>query len=88
MDELVLAPFRDIVSQGRVAIGNAGGDRNNGMLQAAQSLVKEGERALKRIEPLCLKYYEEFGSIFLEALKGDGKSSWTPLPRGHISHMI
>lgn len=74
MDELVFAPFRNIVSQGRIAIGNADGGRNNDMLKAAQSLVKEGERALKRIEPLCLKNYEDFGSVFVDTLKGDSKS--------------
>jgi hypothetical protein len=45
------------------------------MLKAAQSLVKEGERALKRIEPLCRKHLDEYGSNFLDALKENGELS-------------
>lgn len=69
---LVLAPFRDIISQGNLAIENAVEGRNDGMIKAAQSLVKEGERALKKIEPLCLKNYDEYGSVFVSALKDNG----------------
>lgn len=69
---LVLAPFRDIVSRGNDAIGNGEAGCHDGLVKAAQSLVKEGERALKRIEPLCLIKYEEYGSRFVDALKDDG----------------
>ncbi|KAI8679783.1 SH3 domain-containing protein [Fusarium keratoplasticum] len=65
--DLVVTPFRDIVDKGRTAVENAGDDKV--MLKAAQSLVKEGERALKRIEPLCRKHLDEYGSNFLDALK-------------------
>ncbi|KAF4470758.1 hypothetical protein FALBO_2330, partial [Fusarium albosuccineum] len=65
--DLVVTPFRDIVEKGRTAVENAGDDKP--MLKAAQSLVKEGERALKRIEPLCRKHLDEYGSNFLDALK-------------------
>lgn len=77
--DLVLAPFRDIASQGHVALRNAEEGRNDGMIKAAQSLVKEGDRALKRIESLCLKKYEEFGSAFVNALKDDGTVVSLPL---------
>ncbi|CZS74088.1 unnamed protein product [Fusarium graminearum] len=65
--DLVIGPFRDIVEKGREAIENAGDDKT--MLKASQSLTKEGERALKRIEPLCRKHLDEYGSNFLDALK-------------------
>lgn len=69
--DLVIAPFRDIVEKGREALENAGDDK--AMLKASQSLIKEGERALKKIEPLCRKHLDEYGSNFLDALKESGK---------------
>lgn len=76
--DLVLAPFREIISQGNIAIDNAVRDRNDGMIKAAQGLVREGGKALKKIEPLCLKYYNEYGSAFVDALKDDGMGPWHP----------
>lgn len=71
--DLVLTPFRDIVDKGKTAIVNAGDAQP--MLKASQSLVKEGERALKRIEPLCKKNLDEYGPNFLAALKENGACS-------------
>lgn len=68
--ELVIAPFRDIVEKGKTAADNAGDSQP--MLKAAQALTKEGERALKRIEPLCKKHLDEYGSGFVDALKENG----------------
>ena len=48
----VLNPFQEIVDKGKEALGNAGDSQP--MSKAAQSLVKEGERAIKKIEPLFL----------------------------------
>ncbi|KAH7328318.1 hypothetical protein B0I35DRAFT_473047 [Stachybotrys elegans] len=70
MDEaivLVVAPFRDIVEKGNAASENAG--ENEQMLKAAQSLVREGQRALKKIEPLTKKHFGEYRSNFIQALK-------------------
>ncbi|KAK7420857.1 hypothetical protein QQZ08_010186 [Neonectria magnoliae] len=67
VNDLVVTPFRDIVDKGRTAVANA--EDAQPMLKAAQALVKEGERALKRIEPLCRKHLDEYGSNFLDALK-------------------
>ncbi|KAK5998632.1 hypothetical protein PT974_01013 [Cladobotryum mycophilum] len=64
---LTITPFQDIVNQGNAAINNAGDSQP--MLKAARSLVKEGERALERIEPLCKKHFDKFGSNFLAALQ-------------------
>lgn len=71
--DFVLTPFREIVEKGQTAVENAGDTQP--MLKASQSLVKEGERALKKIEPLCKKHLEEYGSNFLEAIKANGKLS-------------
>ncbi|KAI3402152.1 hypothetical protein diail_81 [Diaporthe ilicicola] len=73
--DLVLAPFKDIVAQGKTAINNAEGDGNDEMLRAAQVLVKEGERALKKIEPVCQKVYDEYGPNFVMALMDNGPIS-------------
>jgi hypothetical protein len=67
-DELVIVPFREIVEKGRQAVENAG-DQAPIMAKAAQALVKEGERGLKRIEPLCRKHAEDYGIAFVAALK-------------------
>ncbi|KAI0593852.1 hypothetical protein F4775DRAFT_607034 [Biscogniauxia sp. FL1348] len=72
VERLMLAPFREIVEKSNAAIENAGAaDETSAalMLRAAQSLMKEGERALKRLEPLCIKNYEEYGSNFIDAIK-------------------
>ncbi|XXG94269.1 hypothetical protein Hte_000523 [Hypoxylon texense] len=72
VERLAIAPFREIVEKGNVAIGNApDADEETSplMLKAAQNLVREGERAMKRIEPLCHKNYEEYGVNFVDAIK-------------------
>lgn len=73
MADLVITPFRDIVDKGKTAVINAGNPQP--MLKAAQSLLKEGERALRRIEPLCKKHLDEYGPSFLAALKENDKIS-------------
>ncbi|OTA93679.1 hypothetical protein M434DRAFT_30672 [Hypoxylon sp. CO27-5] len=72
IERLAIAPFREIVEKGNVAIGNApNADEETSplMLKVAQSLVREGERALKRIEPLCTKNFEEYSVNFVDAIK-------------------
>lgn len=89
VNDLVVTPFRDMVEKGRTAVENAGDDKP--MLKAAQALVKEGERALKRIEPLCRKHLDEYGSNFVDALKENGMLPTYPAarqaspPTGHIA---
>ncbi|KAK6853431.1 hypothetical protein PG995_010243 [Apiospora arundinis] len=72
VERLVLAPFKEIVEKANIAISNASGaddDVATSMLKAAQSLAKEGERAIKRIEPLCAKNHEQYGTNFVDAVK-------------------
>lgn len=75
VEGLVLAHFREIVEKGKAAIENvesAGDQAPAPMLKAAQNLVKEGERALKKIEPISTANYEEYGSNFINAIKENG----------------
>ncbi len=86
MDEdvhgLVLAPFRDIVEKGKEALGNAKDGDSEPMQKAAEKLIKEGERALKKIEPLCKKHLDEYGPNFTDALKTNGIAY--PHPELHL----
>ncbi|KAL2272609.1 hypothetical protein FJTKL_06278 [Diaporthe vaccinii] len=75
VDDLVLAPFGDIVAHGKVAISNAEDSGDGEMLRAAQILVKEGERALKKVEPVCRKGCVEYGPRFVDALMENGPIS-------------
>lgn len=71
---LVLVPFRDIVEKANLAIQNAddADPPHAEMRKAAQTLVKEGERALKKIQPICKKHLDEYGQNFVNALKENG----------------
>lgn len=73
VDDLVVTPFKEIVDKAKTAVENAG-DSNPSMLKAAQTLLKEGERGLKRIEPLCKKHLDDYGFNFVAALKDHGLS--------------
>lgn len=84
VEDLVLAPFREIVAQGTAALriaddeadGSGGGDEEGGMrAAAATALLREGERALRRLEPLCRRKCDEVGGAFVEALRGDADIS-------------
>jgi hypothetical protein len=68
VNDLVLTPFRDIVDKARTAVENAGED-NPVMVKAAQALLKEGERGVRKIERQCQKHLDDYGSSFIAALK-------------------
>lgn len=72
VSELVLAPFREIVTKSSAARQNA--QDNEQMQKAAAGLAKDGEKALKTLEPLCQKNVEEYGVIFVNAVKENRKS--------------
>ncbi|KAI1434528.1 hypothetical protein GGR50DRAFT_662114 [Xylaria sp. CBS 124048] len=72
VEQLLLAPFRDIVCKGEIAIQNAeeaGGLAPARMVKDARNLVKEGERALTNLVPLSTINYEEYGTNFIDAVK-------------------
>ncbi|KAK9436894.1 SH3 domain-containing protein [Metarhizium brunneum] len=68
--EFLLAPFRDIVSKAKDAAENAG-DEQTSMRKAAETLCKEGQRALNRLEPLCSKIANQHGVTFTRAIKAN-----------------
>ena len=74
---LVLAPFHDVVDKARTAMENAKAEDSGVMQKAAEKLVKEGERALKKLEPLCKKHLDEYGTSFTDVLKENGQYYFT-----------
>lgn len=70
--DFLLTPFSDIVSKANEAVENAGEDEPL-MQKTAQTLSKEGQRALNRLEPLCKKIFNQHGSSFVRAIKTNGK---------------
>lgn len=77
VEQLVLAPFREIAEKAKAAVENAenAGDQVPPLMRkAAEGLAKEGDRALTRIEPLCTRNYEQYGSNFVDAIKEHGET--------------
>lgn len=74
VQKLVLEPFQDLIEKGNTALENATDANATEMLKAAQSLVKMGGLALKKIEPLCKKYWEDYSTNFVIALKENSES--------------
>ena len=80
VEQLILQPFRDVVERGKEAAGNAEstGDDEPGvakaMLKSARTLVREGERALQRLQPLWDERVAQHGDTFVEAMRDNGKA--------------
>ncbi|KAH8896602.1 hypothetical protein GQ53DRAFT_743241 [Thozetella sp. PMI_491] len=70
IEELVIAPFREVVERGKEALANAEAavddneDAAKAMEKAAKAVVREGERALKRLQPLWDSQVEKYGDTF------------------------
>ncbi|KAK3687655.1 hypothetical protein B0T22DRAFT_405468 [Podospora appendiculata] len=75
LKDLVLGPFQDVVAKAKTALKNAQDADSKPMQKAAQSLVNIGERALKRIEPVCRRQLDEYGPNFVDALKENDEIS-------------
>lgn len=71
VENLVIKPFQELVNVGNTAVENAGDFLP--MLKAAQNLTKEGERALKRLQPICKKNFDEYGRAFVNEVRENGK---------------
>ncbi|GAB1318860.1 SH3 domain-containing protein [Madurella fahalii] len=72
LEHLVLAPFRETVEKATTALENAAAakdDTAHAMQRAAKSLLSKGERALKKIEPLCERSLDEYGVNFVNVVK-------------------
>ena len=73
---LLLGPFREIAEQGRRAMLNGAAaepEKAQAMKKLGNALLKEGERAVKRMEPLCQRHHEKCGSCFVDILKDEGR---------------
>ncbi|KAH7035429.1 uncharacterized protein B0I36DRAFT_318339 [Microdochium trichocladiopsis] len=72
VERLITAPFKEIVEKGNLAVENskdAPEDVAKAMLKAAQGLIKEGDRALKKMDPLCERHLADYGANFVIAIK-------------------
>ncbi|SPQ25340.1 c072eb4d-7147-47d1-99f8-fcc1fd18cc88 [Thermothielavioides terrestris] len=81
IEELIIAPFREVVDRGKEAVANAeaargesgdgdgnGNDTAQRMAKAGKAVVREGERALKRLQPLWNDQVEKYGDTFKAAM--------------------
>ncbi|CAK7213129.1 hypothetical protein SBRCBS47491_001697 [Sporothrix bragantina] len=78
-EELIVRPFREVVERGNEAVSNAEAAEaeNDGevdaetlveMIKAGRGVVREGERALKRLQPVWDGQVEKYGDAFKDAM--------------------
>ncbi|KAL1902483.1 hypothetical protein Sste5346_001464 [Sporothrix stenoceras] len=74
-EELIVRPFREVVERGNEAVQNAeaddasaDGDTLAEMAKAGRAVVREGERALKRLQPVWDGQVEKYGDAFKDAM--------------------
>jgi hypothetical protein len=87
-EELIVRPFREVVDRGNEAVANAEGyaDAENAarselserMLRAARAVVREGDRAVKRIQPIWDGQVEKYGDAFKNAMMDQGECRFVP----------
>jgi hypothetical protein len=76
-EELILSPFHEVVSRGKEAVASAEGaagedaELSRLMAKAGTAVVKEGERALKRLQPLWDSQVGLYGDAFKEKMSQD-----------------
>ncbi|KZL85968.1 sh3 domain-containing protein [Colletotrichum incanum] len=74
VEELIILPFHEVVERGKEAITNAEEAQNEDpelakqMMKFATIITKEGERALKRLQPLWDNQVEKHGDMFKEII--------------------
>lgn len=78
-EELIIRPFREVVERGAEAVANAEADDADpevaeGLAKAARAVVREGERALKKLQPIWDGQVEKYGDAFKDAMIQQGKS--------------
>jgi hypothetical protein len=79
IEELIIGPFRELVDRGKEALENAGtGDDDDAekarqMTKAAKGVIREGERALKRLQPLWDSQVEKYGETFKATMSKNGR---------------
>jgi hypothetical protein len=77
-EELILRPFTEVVEAGNNAVANAEDAADDDpelaerMAKAARAIVREGERALKRLKPIWYRQVDLHGETFKEAILQHG----------------
>lgn len=80
-EELIIRPFKEVVERGADAVANAEAaagaehvdpDLSERMLKVARGVMREGERALKKIQPIWDGQVERYGDTFKEAMMDQG----------------
>lgn len=75
---LFLGPFKEVIERGKEAVVNAeygiacGKQDSAPLLNAAQAVAREGERALNKLQPLWNSQMEKYGSAFEDKLSQNG----------------
>lgn len=93
-EELLIRPFRDVVAAGSAALANAAAhaahaahaprdgpasaEPEDRMTRAAQALVREGERALTKVQSVWNANVDRHGDSFRDAMVQQGKSGRPP----------
>ena len=77
-DELFLRPFKEVIERGAEAVANAesgidDADLAERLAKAGRAVVREGERALKRLQPAWESQVEKYGDAFKEAMMQQGE---------------
>lgn len=73
VDELVTLPFQQLLDTAKSALDNVGDSRDIEVL--AQSLVKDIERGMGKIGPICKRNLDQYGQNFLDALRENGEQN-------------
>ncbi|CAK7201158.1 hypothetical protein SEUCBS139899_003860 [Sporothrix eucalyptigena] len=75
-EELIVRPFREVVERGHEAVANAEAESDGDvdaetltdMVKAGRAVVREGERALKRLQPMWDGQVEKYGDAFKDTM--------------------
>ncbi|KAJ0269631.1 hypothetical protein COL940_012293 [Colletotrichum noveboracense] len=73
-EELIIAPFQEVVDRSKEAIEHAEKAQSGNselavqMMKSAQMVFREGERALKRVQPLWDSQVDKHGDSFKDAV--------------------
>jgi hypothetical protein len=87
-EELLLRPLRDVVALGTTAVANASTSHADPMLRAAQALVREGERALKKVQLVWNEQVEKHGDAFKQVMVQQCTSNRNQIVRVPIVHKL
>jgi hypothetical protein len=77
VEDLVISQFKQIVEIASTALQNATAEESEdtkAMQKSARNLMKAGERALQLIEPPCKSHAQQYGIVFVDALRQNGQS--------------